>query len=193
MMEAETQTADRLAILEQIARYSYAWDDRDLEAYVALFAEGAAFVVDPELPGGPSVDAHGHEAIRAWARERMDARAPGVQVRHHQSGTLFEELDGDRARTLVPEDLLEQEGETVKAVGFLLPLSTSGDRQFLMETSPHCPFCLPITRESLIELTSDEPIGFLLRAVVVEGLFDIADETVEGSLYRMTNVELLDE
>ena len=103
------------------------------------------------------------------------------------------QFDGDRARTFVPEDLLEQEGETVKAVGFLLPLSTSGDRQFLMETSPHCPFCLPITRESLIELTSDEPIGFLLRAVVVEGLFDIADETVEGSLYRMTNVELLDE
>lgn len=102
-------------------------------------------------------------------------------------------FDGDRARVVVPEDVLEQEGETVKAVGFLLPLSTSGDRQFLMETSPHCPFCLPITRESLIELTSNEPIGFLLRAVVVEGLFDIADDTVEGSLYRMTNVELLDE
>ena len=98
-METDAQTADRLAILEQIARYSYAWDDRDLEAYVALFAGDAAFVVDPELPDGPSVDAHGHEAIRAWARERMDARKPGVQVRHHQSGTLFEELDGDRART----------------------------------------------------------------------------------------------
>ena len=102
-------------------------------------------------------------------------------------------FEGDRARVVVPEEVLEQEGETVKAVGFLLPLSTSGDRQFLMETSPHCPFCLPITRESLIELTSDEPMGFLLRAVVVEGLFDIADDTVEGSLYRMTNVELLDE
>ena len=98
-MQPEPQTADRLAILEQIARYSYAWDDRDLEAYVALFAEDAAFVVDPELPDGPSVDARGREAIRAWASERMAARKPGVQVRHHQSGTLFEELDGDRART----------------------------------------------------------------------------------------------
>ncbi len=103
------------------------------------------------------------------------------------------QFEGDRARTVVPEELLEQEGETVKAVGFLLPLSPSGDRQFLMETSPHCPFCLPMTRAGLIELTSDEPIGFLLRAVVVEGRFDIADDTVEGSLYRMTNVELLDE
>ena len=98
-MQAETQTADRLAILEQIARYSYAWDDRDLEAYIALFVEGASFVVDPELPGGPSVDATGHEAIRTWARERMDARKPGVQVRHHQSGTLFDELGEDQART----------------------------------------------------------------------------------------------
>jgi len=75
------------------------------------------------------------------------------------------QFDGDRARTLVPEDLLEQEGETVKAVGFLLPLSTSGDRQFLMETSPHCPFCLPITRESPIGLTSDYPSGSSLRAL----------------------------
>lgn len=102
-------------------------------------------------------------------------------------------FEGDRARVVVPDDVLEQRGETVKAVGFLLPLSTSGERQFLMETSPHCPFCLPLTREGLIELTSNEPIGFLLRAVVVEGRFDIADDTVEGSLYRMTNVELLDE
>ena len=98
-MQAETQTADRLAILEQIARYSYAWDDRDLEAYIALFVEDASFVVDPELPGGPSVNATGHEAIRTWARERMDARKPGVQVRHHQSGTLFDELGEDQART----------------------------------------------------------------------------------------------
>ena len=98
-MQPETQTTDRLAILEQIARYSYAWDDRDLEAYIALFVEGASFVVDPELPGGPSVNATGHEAIRAWARERMDARKPGVQVRHHQSGTLFDELGEDQART----------------------------------------------------------------------------------------------
>lgn len=98
-MQSDAQTGDRLAILEQIARYSYAWDDRDLDAYVALFADDAAFVVDPELPDGPTTAARGHEAIRAWARERMDARKPGVQVRHHQSGTLFEELDGDRART----------------------------------------------------------------------------------------------
>ena len=98
-MQPETQTTDRLAILEQIARYSYAWDDRDLEAYIALFVEGASFVVDPELPDGPSVNATGHEAIRAWARERMDARKPGVQVRHHQSGTLFDELGEDQART----------------------------------------------------------------------------------------------
>ncbi len=98
-MQSGSRIEDRLAILEQIARYSYAWDGRDLDAYVALFAEDGVFVVDPELPGGPSTHAVGHEAIRAWARERMDARKPGVQVRHHQSGTLFEELGEDSART----------------------------------------------------------------------------------------------
>ena len=90
---------DRLAILEMIARYSYAWDEQDAEAYMALFAEDAIFEVDPELPGGPATHAHGREAIGAWARERMAARVVGVQTRHHQTGTLFEELSADEART----------------------------------------------------------------------------------------------
>ena len=93
------RTEDRLAILERIARYSSAWDERDLEGYADLFTADGAFVVDPGLPGGPAVRAEGREAIRDWARGRMEARAPDVQIRHHQSGTVFEELEGDRART----------------------------------------------------------------------------------------------
>ena len=93
------QIEDRLALQEQIARYSYAWDERDLDGYVALFAEDAIFEVDPELPGGPSVHRRGREEIRSWAEERMAARSPDVQVRHHQSGTVFEELGADHART----------------------------------------------------------------------------------------------
>ncbi len=102
-------------------------------------------------------------------------------------------IEGSRARVAVPEDVRGLVGQTVKAVGFLLPLDTSGERQFLMEMSPHCPFCVPVGREGLIELTSDDPIGFFLRAVVVEGRFDITDDAADGALYRMTNVELLDE
>ena len=93
------QIEDRLALLEQIARYSYAWDEQDLDGYVALFIEDGVFEVDPELPGGPSVHCHGHEAIREWAAARMAARSPDVQVRHHQSGSIFDELGADHART----------------------------------------------------------------------------------------------
>ncbi len=93
----------------------------------------------------------------------------------------------------VPDAIRALDGRMVKAVGFLLPLDTSGERQFLMEVSPHCPFCMPVGREGLIELSGDGPIGFLLRAVVVRGRFAIADPTDDGALYRMTNVELLDE
>ncbi len=93
----------------------------------------------------------------------------------------------------LPDEIRALNGEIVKAVGFLLPLDTSGERQFLMEVSPHCPFCVPVGREGLIELSGAGPLGFLLRAVVVEGRFAVADDTAEGALYRMTNVELLDE
>ena len=89
-MQAESQTADRLAILEQIARYSYAWDDRDLEAYVALFAEDAAFVVDPELPGRAEREREG-----ARGDPRLGERAHG-RARARRAGAAPPERDALR-------------------------------------------------------------------------------------------------
>ena len=154
-MQADTQTADRLAILEQIARYSYAWDDRDLEAYVALFVEDASFVVDPELPGGPSVNATGHEAIRTWARERMDARKPGVQVRHHQSGTLFDELGEDQApHAHDAADLARRPGRRASRQRHLLR-RVAPHRRGLAFRNAHPPPRLP--RDGLSPRTIAEP------------------------------------
>lgn len=91
---------DRLAILELISRYSYTWDECDTEAYVALFAEDAVFKTDPNHPEGPILHLEGREAIEAWARSRHEGRdRSGLQVRHNQSGTVFDELTPDRART----------------------------------------------------------------------------------------------
>ena len=97
-MTSSDRTADRLAILELIARYSYAWDECDTEAYVALFTDDAVFEADPEAPDGPVISCHGRDAIRAWAQpvhERRDRSR--MQIRHNQTGTLFEELTDARA------------------------------------------------------------------------------------------------
>ena len=91
---------DRLAILEMIARYSYAWDERRPDVFADLFAEDAVFQTDPEAPNGPIVYNAGREAIRAWASGRMAGRDRSKsQVRHTQTGTVFDDLTPDRATT----------------------------------------------------------------------------------------------
>ncbi len=96
---------DRLAILDRIAHYSYAWDGRDSDAYAALFTEDGVFEVFAGREE-PVIHNNGREAIRAWARgihsgeePGMRQHPPGEQTRHNQSGTVFEELGGDAALT----------------------------------------------------------------------------------------------
>ena len=92
---------DRLAILEQIGRYSYAWDGRDTDAYAALFTADGVFEV---FAGGeqPVIHNAGRDAIHAWARAIHTGedpgrrpRQPGEQSRHNQSSTVFAELGPD--------------------------------------------------------------------------------------------------
>ncbi len=91
-------TDDRLAILEAIQRYSYAVDSRDAEAYAALFSIRGVFEVTSAKQPQPFVHAEGRDAILDWVRETLDGWG-AVQTRHHQGGTVFDELTADTART----------------------------------------------------------------------------------------------
>ena len=91
-------TDDRLAILEMIGRYSYAYDGRDADAYASLFTEDAVFEVYVGRDY-PLVRKQGREAIRVWARGLHEEMPADLQGRHHQTGTVFDELGPDSART----------------------------------------------------------------------------------------------
>jgi len=99
---------DKLAIQEVIARYSYAYDRKDAEAFAQLFVEDGVFEVI--LPGesSPTVRLSSRAAIREWAAQRHLLSAAS-QGRHYQSGVLFDELTGDTAtaRTML---LLTRQG-----------------------------------------------------------------------------------
>ena len=91
--------ADRLDILDQIGRYSYAADERDADRLAALFTEDG--VIERWLIDSAASEerSEGHAALRAWAQGHYDARPEGVQTRHHQRATVFDELTADSART----------------------------------------------------------------------------------------------
>jgi hypothetical protein len=102
-------TDDKLAIQEIIAKYSYAYDSKDAEAFAQLFLENAIFeVIDPGA-SIPTVRLSSRVAIREWAAQRHEQNAAS-QARHYQSGILFNELTDETASTRTMLLLTQQSG-----------------------------------------------------------------------------------
>jgi uncharacterized protein (TIGR02246 family) len=89
---------DKLAIQEVIAKYSYAYDGKDAEAFAQLFVEDGIFEVIVPGESSPTVRLLSRAAIRAWATQRHKINASS-QARHYQSGLLFDELTAETAST----------------------------------------------------------------------------------------------
>ena len=95
---------------------------------------------------------------------------------------------------MVPEysdDVMALDGETVRMVGFMLPLDASGARILLSQYAPHCPFCTTAGPESFVELRCDDPLELSLSPIVVEGRLEVIDEAWDGYYYRMSDVTLV--
>ena len=79
---------DKLAIQEVIARYSYAYDSKDAEAFAQLFVDDGIFeVIVPGEPS-PTVRLSSRVAICEWAKRRHQLNASS-QARHYQSGVIL--------------------------------------------------------------------------------------------------------
>ena len=98
--QAIDQIADRMEIAEVIAKYSYAADFSDPEAFAALFVEDGVFefyILDAKEPFERRVS---RAVIRAKQESRKESkRISGIKTGHHQSGLIFIELTADTART----------------------------------------------------------------------------------------------
>lgn len=91
--------ADKMDILEVIARYAYTYDGRDADGFAALFTEGAIFEVIPAGGSQPELRLESRAAIHAWVVQRHQQVVQEIQDRHFQSGTLFDVLTQEHAQT----------------------------------------------------------------------------------------------
>lgn len=105
---------DRLAIHEVIARYSHTYDSLDADGFAGLFTEDGVLEIFVPGSAGPAVRLQSRAEILEWATRRLRARSGRFSSRHHQSGTLFDELTADSAltRTMV---LVTHQGATETA------------------------------------------------------------------------------
>ena len=83
---ADQRSADRLAIMETLARYSWAMTDKDWDAYRACFTADAT--VDYSTAGGP-------KGTIGEAAEWLAATAGGMDFMISHGGNVVVDFDGD--------------------------------------------------------------------------------------------------
>jgi len=89
----------KLAILEQIARYSHTFDSCDVGAFAAIFSEDGVFEVYAVDAVEPELRLVGRAGIQDWVNDWCRNLKPGRRSRHHQTGTLFHTLTDESAET----------------------------------------------------------------------------------------------
>jgi hypothetical protein len=76
----------------------------------------------------------------------------------------------------------------IKLQGFMLPLVTGEkhDRFLLTMRPPHCPFCLSLGPEYIVEVRTRAPIKHTYDPLVLSGRFAVLRDDPFGLYYRLT-------
>jgi len=81
---------DQRQILDLVSAYSYTYDGKDLEGYLALYTKDCVWEVVPNGATKPTVRAANREELRALASQRLAMlQQKGVQSRHYQTNTVL--------------------------------------------------------------------------------------------------------
>lgn len=81
----------------------------------------------------------------------------------------------------------------VKVQGFMLPIVTGETHTHFLLTMrpPHCPFCLSIGPEYIVEVRTKAAIRHTYEPIVLSGRFAVLRDDPFGLYYRLTSAELL--
>lgn len=82
--------------------------------------------------------------------------------------------------------------QEVRLQGFMLPIVTgeTHDHFLLTMRPPHCPFCLSLGPEYIVEVRAARPIRHTFEPIVVAGRFAVLDNDPFGLYYRLTAAQL---
>jgi hypothetical protein len=80
----------------------------------------------------------------------------------------------------------------VKLQGFMLPIVTGErhDHFLLTMRPPHCPFCMSLGPEYIVEVRAKAPIKHTYDPVVLSGQLNVLNEDPFGLYYRLTDAQV---
>lgn len=165
-------------------RISIAW--RHLVAGAAAAAFSA--VVAAQSPGGPSsgLSLPIDPQLLNDLPELKGAVSWKVlgQVKSVQVGSKF-----------VPEfaaEVRQLDKQEVRLQGYMMPIVAGETHNHFLLTMrpPHCPFCLSIGPEYIVEVKSKGPIKHTYEPIVVAGRLNVLSDDPFGLYYRLVDAQL---
>jgi len=95
----------------------------------------------------------------------------------------------------VPEfspEIRKLDQQDVRLQGYMLPIvaGETHDHFLLTMRPPHCPFCLSVGPEYIVEVKSRSPIKHTYEPVVVAGRLNVLRNDPFGLYYRLTDAQL---
>lgn len=93
-----------------------------------------------------------------------------------------------------PEMVKQQDGETVKVSGFMMPLDPGLEQKHFLLTSspPHCFFHIPGGPAGVIEAFSEEGVEASWEPVTLEGRLKLVENSATGVIYQLEEVQVVD-
>lgn len=98
-------------------------------------------------------------------------------------------------KKVVPQfsaDISKLDQQDIRLQGYMLPISAGEAHTHFLLTMrpPHCPFCLSLGPEYLVEVKSKSPIRHTYEPVVMAGRFNVLSDDPFGLFYRLTDARL---
>jgi hypothetical protein len=80
----------------------------------------------------------------------------------------------------------------VKLQGYMLPIVTGEQHDHFLLTMrpPHCPFCLSLGPEYIVEVRASRPIKHTYEPIVLSGRFSVLTDDPFGLYYRLTAAQV---
>lgn len=81
--------------------------------------------------------------------------------------------------------------QQVKLQGYMLPIAAGETHSNFLLTMrpPHCPFCLSLGPEYIVEVKARSPLKHSLAPVVVSGRFEVLRDDPFGLYYRLSDAQ----
>jgi hypothetical protein len=154
----------------------------------AVFALGAVAPASGQTPPAP----RGSMALPVDPQLLNDLPELKGVVSWRLLGQVKTVQTGAKPAPEFPPEIRKLDRQEVRLQGYMLPIvaGETHDHFLLTMRPPHCPFCLSLGPEYIVEVKSKAPIRHTYEPVVVAGRLNVLRDDPFGLYYRLTEAQL---